>query len=76
VVLVPSALEDKAMAENERVNGKGGDSQIILLRVAAFTIFLIGLTGLHNTIFIVETPIPKAKRSGIGKLNNPAKRRV
>jgi hypothetical protein len=26
--------------------------------------------------FIVETPIPKAKRSGIGKLNNPAKRRV
>jgi hypothetical protein len=27
-------------------------------------------------LFIVETPIPKAKRSGIGKLNNPAKRRV
>ena len=26
--------------------------------------------------FIVETPIPKAKRSGIGKLNNPAQRRV
>ena len=26
--------------------------------------------------FIVETPIPKAKRSGIGKLNNPAMRRV
>jgi guanylate kinase len=26
--------------------------------------------------FISETPIPKAKRSGIGKLNNPAKRRV
>jgi hypothetical protein len=26
--------------------------------------------------FIVETPIPKAQRSGIGKLNNPAKRRV
>ena len=26
--------------------------------------------------FIVETPIPKAERSGIGKLNNPAKRRV
>ena len=26
--------------------------------------------------FIVETPIPKGKRSGIGKLNNPAKRRV
>jgi hypothetical protein len=25
---------------------------------------------------IVETPIPKAKRSGIGKLNNPVKRRV
>ncbi|MGA2780960.1 MAG: guanylate kinase [Smithella sp.] len=25
---------------------------------------------------IRETPIPKAKRSGIGKLNNPAKRRV
>jgi hypothetical protein len=25
---------------------------------------------------IVETPIPKAKRSGIGKLNNPAKWRV
>jgi hypothetical protein len=23
-----------------------------------------------------ETPIPKAKRIGIGKLNNPAKRRV
>jgi hypothetical protein len=23
-----------------------------------------------------ETPIPKAKRSGIGKLNNPVKRRV
>jgi len=28
------------------------------------------------SLFIVETPIPKAKRSGIGKLNNPAKRRV
>jgi len=27
-------------------------------------------------IFIVETPISKAKRIGIGKLNNPAKRRV
>ena len=26
--------------------------------------------------FICETPIPKAKRIGIGKLNNPAKRRV
>jgi len=26
--------------------------------------------------FIRETPIPKAKRIGIGKLNNPAKRRV
>jgi general secretion pathway protein D len=26
--------------------------------------------------FICETPIPKAKRVGIGKLNNPAKRRV
>jgi hypothetical protein len=26
--------------------------------------------------FIAETPILKAKRSGIGKLNNPAKRRV
>jgi hypothetical protein len=26
--------------------------------------------------FIRETPIPKVKRSGIGKLNNPAKRRV
>ena len=26
--------------------------------------------------FIVETPISKAKRSGIGKLNNHAKRRV
>jgi hypothetical protein len=25
---------------------------------------------------IVETPIPKAKRGGIGKLNNPAQRRV
>jgi hypothetical protein len=25
---------------------------------------------------IRETPIPKAKRRGIGKLNNPAKRRV
>ena len=23
-----------------------------------------------------ETPIPKAQRSGIGKLNNPAQRRV
>ena len=26
--------------------------------------------------FIRETPIPKAQRNGIGKLNNPAKRRV
>jgi hypothetical protein len=26
--------------------------------------------------FICETPIPKAKRIGMGKLNNPAKRRV
>jgi hypothetical protein len=25
---------------------------------------------------IVETPIPKAKRGGIGKLNNPAKRNL
>ena len=30
----------------------------------------------HIIDFIVETPIPKAKRSGIGKLNNPAQRRV
>ena len=30
----------------------------------------------HIIDFIVETPIPKAKRNGIGKLNNPAKRRV
>jgi hypothetical protein len=36
-----------------------------------------------SSSFIVETPIPKvksgacqAKRSGIGKLNNPAQRRV
>jgi hypothetical protein len=27
-------------------------------------------------MFIRETPIPKAQRSGIDKLNNPAKRRV
>jgi hypothetical protein len=27
-------------------------------------------------IVIIETPIPKAQRSGIGKLNNPAQRRV
>jgi len=32
------------------------------------------LKAIHD--FIVETPIPKAKRSGIGKLNNPAQRRV
>jgi hypothetical protein len=25
-----------------------------------------------RAVLIVETPIPKAKRSGIGKLNNPA----
>ena len=38
---------------------------------------------LDEGTFIVETPIPKAnnlkghyRRSGIGKLNNPAKRRV
>jgi hypothetical protein len=31
---------------------------------------------LHCRRVIVETPIPKAKRGGIGKLNNPAKRRV
>jgi uncharacterized protein with NRDE domain len=31
---------------------------------------------LLSAIFICETPIPKAKRNGIGKLNNPAKRRV
>jgi guanylate kinase len=33
---------------------------------------------LHGEIkqVIRETPIPKAKRSGIGKLNNPAKRRI
>jgi hypothetical protein len=29
-----------------------------------------------QAIFIRETPIPIAKRGGIGKLNNPAKRRV
>jgi hypothetical protein len=29
-----------------------------------------------NYFSIVETPITKAKRNGIGKLNNPAKRRV
>ena len=31
---------------------------------------------LLSSIFIGETPIPEAKRNGIGKLNNPAKRRV
>src|SRR5664280_1892947 len=34
----------------------------------------IKMKTLHS--FICETPIPKAKRIGIGKLNNPAKRRV
>jgi len=29
-----------------------------------------------RTCLIVETPISKVQRSGIGKLNNPAKRRV
>jgi hypothetical protein len=29
-----------------------------------------------KAFFIRETPIPKAKRIGIGKLNNPAKRSV
>jgi len=30
----------------------------------------------QKRILIVETPIPKAKRSELGKLNNPAQRRV
>ncbi len=36
------------------------------------------IPALHNPPLAgdCETPIPKAKRSGIGKLNNPAKRRV
>jgi len=34
------------------------------------------LRTVFSIAFIVETPIPKAKRSGIGKLNNPAKRRI
>jgi hypothetical protein len=39
------------------------------------TIFL-GFNLSHFFIIVGETPIPKAKRSEIGKLNNPAKRRV
>jgi hypothetical protein len=35
--------------------------------------FFIRVNG--QKYFIRETPIPKAKRIGIGKLNNPAKRR-
>jgi hypothetical protein len=30
----------------------------------------------YDVEIIVETPIPKVKRIGIGKLNNPAQRRV
>jgi hypothetical protein len=31
---------------------------------------------IQSRVIYCETPIPKAKRIGIGKLNNPAKRRV
>ena len=41
---------------------------------AAYFIFLFAFIII--ALLIVETPIPKAKRSGIGKLNNPAKRRA
>jgi len=34
------------------------------------------LLDARHHIAYCETPIPKAKRIGIGKLNNPAKRRV
>jgi cyclic pyranopterin monophosphate synthase len=39
-------------------------------------IMLLEKSGGKSGTFIREIPIPKAKRSGIGKLNNPAKRRV
>jgi serine kinase of HPr protein (carbohydrate metabolism regulator) len=43
-------------------------------------ILLVGASGIGKTTaaldFVRETPIPKALRIGIGKLNNPAKRRV
>jgi hypothetical protein len=47
-------------------------TSIILIK--EFDIFI--MFDLCFFAFVVETPIPKAKRSGIGKLNNPAQRRV
>ena|GEM_PF-253324 len=50
------------------------NSRVIIMRVIHGA-RLMDLEIFQKT-FIVETLIPKAKRSGIGKLNNPAKRRV
>jgi hypothetical protein len=37
---------------------------------------IVGYEYFSTAGFIRETPIPKAERIGIGKLNNPAKRMV
>jgi hypothetical protein len=44
--------------------------------MGSFVKVFFGYSHLPDLEFIVETTIPKAQRSGIGKLNNPAKRRV
>ena len=46
---------------------------IVLDKAKKKRIFTLNIRTCYiNTTFIVETPIPKAKRSGIDKLNNPA----
>jgi hypothetical protein len=53
---------------------------IILNDITALTVFQSNypLPKINSRVInlFVKTPIPKAKRIGIGKLNNPAKRRV
>jgi hypothetical protein len=48
-----------------------GNAQVIY-----FSVEFVKHNFFKNLVFYCETPIPKAQRSGIAELNNPAKRRV
>ena len=50
--------------------------KILVTGSARLDVYRRGGDSLMGRYFYCETPIPKAKRIGIGKLNNPAKRRV
>jgi nicotinate-nucleotide pyrophosphorylase (carboxylating) len=66
------------------IEASGNVSLHNVAEIAATGVDLISVGELTHSVraadislkIIVETPIPKAQRSGIGKLNNPAKRRV